>query len=434
MRAAARASPTCAALLTLALIGPVGLLVWPPATAAANLEVKDDRGKTLFTYGSSYALVIWAGDYRNPFWRKLNNLRNEANQVEAALRRQGFQVTMVANPSSDELRGSLENFIQQRGFNPDNRLVIYYAGHGWTRNNDFGYLVPVDAPDASSVQGDLEFAKRALSMEQIMSWSRQMEARHVLFIFDSCFSGAIFKVRSASSPPSYLERKMSLPVRQYITAGDANEPVPAHSLFTPLLIRGLDGAADMNHDGYITGSELGEYLPEAMANYTKAQNPQYGKIRDPRLDEGDIVFRALTPSPEPATAILTPPSPGPPATRLPTPTPISTPTPRPTSTPTLTLPSPPVYGQSGTVIRTPRETTPPPTPTGAPPSPADIREISAESIVNRNAAAELARQQMPEGAKEQRSQCTVISVAGSDRFRCTIWYVVSASAGAPPFP
>ena len=51
----------------------------------------------------SHALVIWAGDYRNPFWKKLNNLRSEAAQVEAALRRQGFQVTMVANPNAEEL-------------------------------------------------------------------------------------------------------------------------------------------------------------------------------------------------------------------------------------------------------------------------------------------------------------------------------------------
>jgi hypothetical protein len=233
MKVAASAGKTLAAILHLAQMVLAGPLAWPPPTQAADLEVRDARGTPLFSYGSSHALVIWAGDYRNPFWKKLNNLRNEANQVDAALRRQGFQVTMIANPAAEELRGSIENFIQRHGFNPNNRLVIYYSGHGWTRNNDFGYLVPVDAPDASTVQGDLEFAKQALSMEQIISWSKQMEARHVLFIFDSCFSGAVFKVRSASPPPSYLERKMSLPVRQFITAGDANEVVPARSLTRP---------------------------------------------------------------------------------------------------------------------------------------------------------------------------------------------------------
>ncbi len=385
MTGPARALTALAAVLPLSLSA---LLPWlPGGTApaiAANLEVKDGRGATLFSYGGSQALVIWAGDYRNPFWKKLNNLRSEAAQVEAALRRQGFHVTMVANPTAEELRESLENFIQRHGFNPDNRLVIYFAGHGWTRANDLGYLVPVDAPDASTVQGDLEFARRALSMEQIISWSKQMEAKHVLFIFDSCFSGAIFKVRSASLPPAYLERKMSLPVRQYITAGDVNEVVPARSLFTPLLIRGLDGEADFNRDGYITGSELGEYLPQKMTDYTRAQNPQYGKIRDPRLDEGDIVFRAVTSGPLPS-------APG--------------------------SSSPPPPAASGTAPAA----TPPPAP---PPAATEIRTATAESLVNRSVAADLARQQIPEGAFEQRSHCTVISLAGNDRYRCTIWYGV----------
>ncbi len=403
MRTAAGAGATAAALLPLALLILAGVVPGAPRAQAAALEVKDDRGQTLFAYGSSHALVIWAGDYRNPFWKKLNNLRNEASQVEAALRRQAFQVSVIANPTAEELRGSLEDFIRRYGFNPENRLVIYFAGHGWTRNNDFGYLVPVDAPDASTVQGDLEFARKALSMEQIMSWSKQMEARHVLFIFDSCFSGAVFKVRSASPPPSYLERKMSLPVRQFITAGDANEVVPARSLFTPLLIRGLDGAADFNRDGYVTGSELGEYLPQSMADYTSAQNPQYGKIRDPRLDEGDIVFRALSPGPGPAAPI---PSPSP------------------------TPPTP----ASGTALRTPRESLPLPAPVPAPSAPADLKTVTAESVLNRNAAAQLARQRMPEGAIERRSQCKVIDLAGSERFRCTIWYAITAPDDAAPPP
>ena len=200
-----------------------GLVLSTSAVSSAQLDVKDASGNPLFSYRNSFALVIWAGDYSSPFWQKLNNLRSEAAQVETTLKRQGFQVTVIANPTAIELKNDIESFIQRYGFSPDNRLVIFFSGHGWTRNNDLGYLVPVDAPDASTVAGDLDFAKRALSMEQILSWSKQMEAKHVLFIFDSCFSGTVFKVRSGSRAPAYLERKMSLPVREFLTAGDANE-------------------------------------------------------------------------------------------------------------------------------------------------------------------------------------------------------------------
>jgi hypothetical protein len=396
-----------------------GMLLQPQPVSSGPLEVKDTSGNPLFSYRSSFALVIWAGDYRNPFWAKLNNLRAEAAQVEEALKRQNFQVTVVVNPTALELRSSMETFIQRYGFMPDSRLVIYFAGHGWTRNNDLGYLVPVDAPDASTVEGDLDFAKNALSMEQILSWSKQMEAKHVLFIFDSCFSGSVFKARSGTRTPPYLERKMSLPVREFLTAGDANEKVPARSIFTPLLVRGLDGAADINQDGYITGSELGEYLPQAMAEYTTTQNPQYGKIRDPRLDEGDIVFQnpsLLNPRPEgmgPSTAASSF-SPTAPLASPPVPSP-ARPAPSVAPAKPTTAPLPPIRSAA---ISTPSSPSIP-----LPSLPGGLRSVSAESILDAGSAESLARERLPEGAIEQKLQCKVVNVASTDHHRCIIWYL-----------
>ena len=381
----------------------LSFLTLPAHTLAAGLEEKDDKGSVLVGYAESHALVIWAGEYRNPFWKKLNNLREEANQVVRALGSHGFQVSVVANPTSTELRSSIDAFIQRHGFKPDNRLVIYFAGHGWTRKGDLGYLVPVDAPDASSLDGDLEFAKRALSMEQILSWSRQMEAKHVLFIFDSCFSGAIFKVRGVSRPPTYLERKISRPVRQFLTAGDANELVPAKSIFTPLMIRGLNGDADLNQDGYITGSELGDYLPQSMATYISSQNPQYGKIRDPALDEGDIVFRSPVRSP-----------------LSPAPTPVPAPTPENPATLRSPTPAPGPANRDGK-------------PAGDPEPAADevLQTVSAETIIGPSAAVALARTRIPKGGLERRNRCIIVDVAGTYRHRCTIWYTPNPGLSGP---
>ena len=114
---------------------------------------------------------------------------------------------------------------------------------------------------------------------------------------------------------------MDKPVRQFLTAGDADEKVPARSFFTPLFIRALDGEADLTRDGYVTGTELGVYLRQNLSEYTKAQHPQFGTIRDPYLDQGDIVFR-----PTKAPSIATSPSPSP--------------RPVPPVTPPVTLPPP----------------------------------------------------------------------------------------------
>ncbi len=52
----------------------------------------------------------------------------------------------------------------------------------------------------------------------------------------------------------------------------------------------------MNEDGYITGTEMGMYLHEKVLGYETGQTPQYGKIKDPDLDEGDFVFQLASSS------------------------------------------------------------------------------------------------------------------------------------------
>jgi formylglycine-generating enzyme required for sulfatase activity len=81
-------------------------------------------------------------------------------------------------------------------------------------------------------------------------------------------------------------------VRQFITAGDADQVVPDESIFRRQLEAALrDGEADTNRDGYITGTELGVFLEDTVTNYSrKSQTPRWGKIRDPNLDKGDFVF------------------------------------------------------------------------------------------------------------------------------------------------
>ena len=256
------------------------------------IEITDKEGKSTVIYEESHALVIWAGNYQHSSWGKLNNVEVEAKEVVNALEHRGFKVTTVGNPTGESLRNAIKNFFDNYGYKPDNRLVIFFTGHGHTRNRTKGYLVPVDAPDP--IIDEQSFLKYAFSMQQMMYWAREIEAKHVLFVFDSCFSGTVFKTKARPrAENAYIRDVIAKPVRQFIAAGDADQEVPAKSIFTPLFIRGLEGEADYTGDGYVTGSELGLYLTQTLSKYTSDQTPQYGKIRDVDLDRGDIVFRSL---------------------------------------------------------------------------------------------------------------------------------------------
>jgi hypothetical protein len=133
------------------------------------------------------------------------------------------------------------------------------------------------------------FSTCAISMRDIEAISLKIKSRHVIMLFDSCFSGSLFNIVRAV--PDDITEKAALPVRQFITAGMEDERVPDRSMFKRVLLNGLAGDADLTRDGYITGSELGMYLSDKVVNYTRrAQHPQYGKINNPSLDRGDFVF------------------------------------------------------------------------------------------------------------------------------------------------
>ncbi|MCP3924830.1 MAG: hypothetical protein GY714_19810 [Desulfobacterales bacterium] len=247
------------------------------------------NGKNISLYKESHALLIGVSDYTHG-WPDLEGIPAELREVEKSLVKHGFKVTKVINPNNRQLQTAFENFIDQYGYDDENRLLFFFSGHGYSRKNGKkGYLVPTDAPDPRKDKKG--FLRKALSMSRILTWSREIESKHAMFLFDSCFSGTIFKTKALPKVPPHISSITAKSVRQFITAGSAGEEVPANSVFTPSVVKALRGEADLNRDGYVTGTELGMYLHQKVLGYNDRQTPQYGKIKDPELDEGDFVFK-----------------------------------------------------------------------------------------------------------------------------------------------
>ena len=203
-------------------------------TKGIKVVIKDTSGREVGLYKDSYALLIGVSNY-TAGWPKLHSVPNEIKAVETLLKKQGFHVVKVMNPTGEKLSRAFEDFIDNHGFDPNNRLLFFFSGHGHTRKDgQKGYLVPADAPNPNKDR--VGFLRKALPMNQILAWSRQVEAKHALFLFDSCFSGTVFKAKDLPERPPHISRATALPVRQYITAGDAGEKVPAKSVYQPSLM------------------------------------------------------------------------------------------------------------------------------------------------------------------------------------------------------
>lgn len=251
-------------------------------------------GNEVPLYKGSYALVIGVSSYIN--WPSLPNVARESSDVSAALSRQGFRVRYIIDPTGEVLQKAFRDFFADFAGDSDNRLIIYFAGHGHSIGEN-GYLVPVDAPDPNSSISD--FLKKSQSMTALVSASREYKARHALYIFDSCFSGAIFSTRASAnySKPDgndltrYLLGPAAFPVRQFITAGSETQRVPEVSQFTPLFLRAIEGHVDdLNKNGFVSAKELGLWLSRQLTRYSSNQTPRSGTVLDPRFDRGDFVF------------------------------------------------------------------------------------------------------------------------------------------------
>lgn len=279
------------------LLAIATIFITPVYGSTRGLVVSSSDGRKIHFYDDYHALVIGVSNYRH--WPKLPYAVDDAREVADKLKNLGFETRLCLDPTYREMKAALTDMVYNTGSEPDRALLLYYAGHGETEsladNTKMGYIIPSDCPLIRT--NPLEFSNRAISMREIESVSLKIRSRHVLMLFDSCFSGSIFALVRAV--PDHISEKSTLPVRQYITAGRSDEVVPDRSMFKRCLLIGLEGDADFTGDGYITGTELGMYLSDKVVNYTKRrQHPQYGKINNPQLDRGDFIFIPRKPVPD----------------------------------------------------------------------------------------------------------------------------------------
>jgi formylglycine-generating enzyme required for sulfatase activity/uncharacterized caspase-like protein len=242
-------------------------------------------------YDSSHALVIGMTDYVH--WKPLKGPQQDVDEVKAVLTEHGFDVTVNMNLKSEQLEKTIGDYLKVFGRDGNKRIIVYFAGHGHTMRSadgrDFGYIVPVDAPDPRLDEN--KFKDMALDFKTITSMADRMGTKHSLFIFDSCFSGHLTTRSDSEMIPPAISLVAEKPARQFITSGSSDQTVNDESLFRRLFVEGLRGRADTDKDSYITASELFTFLSRGVVNASaRKQTPTSGRIDDANLRHGDMVF------------------------------------------------------------------------------------------------------------------------------------------------
>ncbi|MNU67116.1 Peptidoglycan-N-acetylglucosamine deacetylase [compost metagenome] len=261
--------------------------------AAPDDGVAATSGDTL--YRESHALVIGIDKYAK--WPGLHHAVPDAKAMEQLLvTRFGFKPENITALYDDQatraniLRALNEKLTDGKRVKRDDRVLVFFAGHGSTRKlasgRDVGYIVPVDAT-LDNLPSD------AISMPQLQEVAEALSAKHVLFLVDACYSGlGLTRGGAAQGNKNFLTDNARRIGRQMLTAGGADQQVAddgpgGHSVFTWTMLQALSGKADLNGDNVITGTELAAYVAPAVSAIAR-QTPAFGSL--PGSEGGEFVF------------------------------------------------------------------------------------------------------------------------------------------------
>lgn len=232
-------------------------------------------------YTNSRALIIGINRYKTA--SPLSYAVNDAQGIrDVLLKEMGFLSESVTCLFDDEAtrENIIRAFLDYTGDNVelDERILVFFAGHGYTRTGirgEVGYLVPHDA--------DLVDSSTLIRWDDLTRNAELVRAKHMLFIMDACYGGLALTRNIHSGSTRFLKDMMLRYSRQVLTAGKADEvvsdsggPLPGHSVFTGHLIEGLRGKA-VTQQGLLTASGLMSYVYGKVASDPKSnQTPHYG--------------------------------------------------------------------------------------------------------------------------------------------------------------
>ena len=243
-------------------------------------------------YDKSYALVIGIDRYAHD--DDLTTAVHGAHAVGELMRGLGFQVDSLleGDATRDAILSWMSRIAKTAG--DDDRVFVYFAGHGMTRQpvrfggEPTGYLKLASTTDYAN----------ALRMDDLLDEARHIRAKHVCYALDCCFSGlAKFREGLGSAEAARVAKSLLIyPATEVLTAGRGGErsadrlPNTEHSPFTYYFLRGVRGEAG-HDDGLVDSARLHLYIRDQVKQHARvAQTPQFHRAPGPEGNEGAFVF------------------------------------------------------------------------------------------------------------------------------------------------
>lgn len=219
--------------------------------------------------GKDYALFV-ATDHYSAGWDPLANPIGDAHAIgKELIAEYGYDpenVWYLDNPTQDDFLGKIEDDLHKITFGAHDRLLIYYAGHGFTNaDSSEGYAVFAD----TKAEADDPHHRTALAYGYLSDLLHQVPVSHILLLIDSCYGGNFARTGDfarllsvplpTASRDDLIAMAMQPKSRIYLASGDEHHAVSdgvagQHSPFAQALLAVL--AANARQDALLHVAEL----------------------------------------------------------------------------------------------------------------------------------------------------------------------------------
>lgn len=234
----------------------------------------------------NYLLNIAIDKYDDSSFTPLNNAVHDAKKLEKILTEK-YDFELIDSLYNET--ASRKNIIEVLNTLPtklieDDNLVIYFAGHGTLHpKTQKGYWIPQNATNSVS-----DFIPNSTIIDLISG----IDARHILLIIDSCFSGA-FLTQSRSVSKFHYTKLYESKSRWVLSSG-RHEPVSdgQPGVGSPFAVI-LNDFLEKNSTSIFSFVELASAVIKGTGTVAR-QQPVFAHIEGVGHNDGQLVFNINT--------------------------------------------------------------------------------------------------------------------------------------------
>lgn len=250
-------------------------------TESLQQSLRVERSKSL-KKPNLYLVAIGVGTYSNAL-RNLKYAAKDARDVVKLFKQNEAQYNAVFIDTLIDAKVTAANVLKMKtrlqNSDPDDLVVLYYAGHGLLDQKLNYYL---STPLTNFEKPELN----SISYETLSGLLDGIPARNKLLLLDACYSGEVNKMTFSAGSADEQEKVFELhkqlfsDLRRSSGASEIGASGPAgesfegkeleNGVFTYFLKKGLgERLADIDKDGQVKVTELAEYLRKEVFNYTR---------------------------------------------------------------------------------------------------------------------------------------------------------------------